>query len=271
MDKYAVFGNPIQHSKSPQIHSMFAQQTEQALEYTAIQAELNDFSGAIAKFIAQGGKGCNVTVPFKEQAFKIADQVSERAKLAQAVNTFVFNDDGTIIADNTDGAGLVEDLKANKAPLTGTVLLIGAGGAARGVIKPLLDSGVSSLVICNRTHEKAIELAKHFAPYGKVEALAIEQLDNMVFDLVINSTSASLTDELPPVPASIFSTKTFAYDMVYKNQLTSFCQWALKNNCLTAVDGLGMLVGQAAVAFELWRGVMPETINVLAQLRNGSE
>lgn len=271
MDKYAVFGNPIQHSKSPLIHSKFAQQTGQALYYTAIKAELDDFSGAINSFRAQGGKGCNITVPFKEDAFKLADHISERAQLAEAVNTFIFNDDGTITADNTDGAGLVEDLKSNNAPLSGTVLLIGAGGAARGVIKPLLDSGIKRLVICNRTHKKAVELARHFSGFGVVEALETKALNNMSFDLVINSTSASLTNQLPPVPHTVFSNHTFAYDMVYGKELTTFCQWAKKHGCKKVIDGLGMLVGQAAVAFELWRAVMPKTDSVLSELRNFSE
>ncbi|NTS78628.1 shikimate dehydrogenase [Catenovulum sp. SM1970] len=268
MDKYAVFGNPISHSKSPLIHTEFAKQTEQALQYTAIKAEIGQFAEAVNTFVADGGKGCNVTVPFKEDAFKVADHISERAQLAEAVNTLTFNEDGTISADNTDGAGLVNDLQSHQAPLNKRILLIGAGGAARGVIKPLLDCQPEQLVIFNRTHSKAQNLAEHFADYGNITAMTEKELEQSTgFDVVINSTSASLSDELPPVPATIFSQGGFAYDMAYGNKPTVFVEWALSNGCQTSLDGLGMLVGQAAVSFEIWREVKPETQTVIQALR----
>lgn len=268
MDKYAVFGNPISQSKSPQIHQQFAQQTEQALEYSAIQPELDDFSAAVHAFIQEGGKGCNVTAPFKEQAYRLADNISDRAQLAGAVNTLIFNDDNSISADNTDGPGLVEDLKANDAPLNGRILLIGAGGAARGVIKPLLDCQSTELVIVNRTHQKAQSLAERFTSFGNISACPINELNQYSgFDVVINSTSASLSNELPPVPESIFKQGGFAYDMAYGNKPTVFINWAKANGCSKTIDGLGMLVGQAAVAFSIWRKVQPTTANVLTNLR----
>ena len=268
MDKYAVFGHPIKQSKSPVIHQHFAQQTLQALEYTAIEPKLDGFKEEINRFIAQGGKGCNVTMPFKEQAFELADHVSEHAKLAGAVNTLSFNEDGSISADNTDGAGLINDLKNNNAPLNKRILLIGAGGAARGVIKPLLECKPDLLVLTNRTFEKADALATLFSPYGNVSARQISELAQVgSFDLVINSTSTSLTDELPPVPASVFGKDSFAYDMVYQNKQTIFLSWAKEQGSSKLVDGLGMLVGQAAESFNIWRGEMPTQKPVLDLLR----
>ncbi len=268
MDKYAVFGNPISQSKSPFIHQRFAQLTKQVMNYSAIKPEHDNFCLAIEQFKLAGGIGCNVTAPYKEQAFQLADHLSEEAKLAEAVNTLSFNEDGSISGDNTDGLGLVEDLKAKGAKLKGRILLIGAGGAARGVIKPLLANNPQCLVITNRTFAKAELLANKFMPYGSISARSAEKLkyENQ-FDLVINSTSASLTNELPPVPHKIFANKPMAYDMSYKKELTSFCQWAKDNGCQHIADGLGMLVGQAAVAFEIWRGIMPETEPVLSALR----
>ena len=268
MDKYAVFGHPIQQSKSPTIHRLFAEQTKQALEYSAIDPGLDNFASGIRDFIQQGGKGANVTMPFKQQAFTIADHISERAQLAGAVNTLSFNSDGTIKADNTDGAGLVNDLKANNAPLDKRILLIGAGGAARGVVQPLLACQPQSLTIVNRTFEKAKQLAELFNNFGEVTALPIKALANeQAYDLVINSTSTSLTNELPPVPASIFMEGGFAYDMVYRDQPTCFLNWAKQYGCTQCVDGLGMLVGQAAESFNIWREVRPEQQSVLTSLR----
>lgn len=268
MDKYAVFGNPISQSKSPFIHQKFAEQSGQALEYSAIKPEHDDFCSAVKHFIATGAKGCNVTAPYKEQAYKLANKLSQGAELAGAVNTLIFQEDGFIVGDNTDGPGLVEDLKANKANLQGRILLIGAGGASRGVIKPLLDCAPKKLVIVNRTETKAQQLAERFKAFGPIEAVTLQSLNNeQGFDIVINSTSASLFNELPPVPAQIFTHKTLAYDMAYRSEPTTFCQWALDNNSAKAIDGLGMLVGQAAVAFKIWRKVMPETKSVLASLR----
>ncbi|WP_181902093.1 shikimate dehydrogenase [Thalassotalea euphylliae] len=268
MDKYAVFGHPITQSKSPQIHQKFAESTQQNIEYTAIDPGPDNFEKGIQQFVAAGGKGCNITMPFKQQAYKLAGQLSERAKLAGAVNTLTFHSDGTISGDNTDGAGLVNDLLANGAKLNKKVLLIGAGGAARGVIKPLLDCQPELLIIVNRTHEKAELLADKFQAFGNIHALSITELAaKHSFDVIINSSSTSLTGELPPVPPSIFSAGCFAYDMVYQDKPTCFLTWAAEHGATTIVDGLGMLVGQAAESFRVWRGVEPAKEPVLTMLR----
>lgn len=269
MDKYAVFGNPVKHSKSPLIHSEFAKNTNEAVSYEAISPALDTFKQGIIAFREIGGKGCNVTVPFKEEAYALADHISERAKLAGAANTLIFNDDGSISADNTDGAGLVLDLQNNEVPLKEKrILIIGAGGAARGVIKPLLDCEPASIVICNRTHRKATILAERFSEFGNIQAVPVEELKfESNFDLIINSTSASLTGDLPPVSAGIFKGCAFAYDMAYGNELTCFINWALEHGVNTAIDGLGMLVGQAAESFYIWRNKKPEITPVLTLLR----
>lgn len=269
MDKYAVFGNPVKHSKSPLIHSQFANNTEQLITYEVLSPDINAFKKGVVNFRKNGGKGCNVTVPFKEEAYALADHISERANLAGAANTLIFNEDGSISADNTDGAGLVLDLINNKVPLKNKrILIIGAGGAARGVIKPLLDCEPKIIIICNRTHSKAKVLANRFEEFGAIKALLIENLDKQeAFDLVINSTSASLSGELPPVTAAIFNGCSFAYDMAYDNKPTCFVNWALNNGVNIAIDGLGMLVGQAAESFFIWRKVKPEIAPVLALLR----
>lgn len=268
MDKYAVFGNPIAQSKSPFIHTEFAKQTSQALEYSAIGPEVDQFQSAITSFIAAGGKGANVTAPFKEQAYEMASHLSERAQLAQAVNTLSFNSDGSVSGDNTDGAGLLADLINHSAPLGKRVLLIGAGGAARGVIQPLLEQNPEVLVITNRTHSKAEALAEYFKSHGNITALTAEQLNQQgEFDLVINSSSSSLFGELPDIPASIFKDQGFAYDMSYKATNTVFVDWALANGVAKAIDGLGMLVGQAAESFYVWREVKPDTSPVETLLR----
>lgn len=270
MNKYVVFGNPISHSKSPLIHQLFAQQINKTIDYSRRKAEVGGFNTAIEQLKSEGGVGCNVTVPFKDDAFKLANVVSQSAQLAQAANTLTFNDDGTISADNTDGVGFLLDLKTNQAPLTNKrILLIGAGGAASGVIKPLLDCDPALLTICNRTYSKAEALAKRFMSFGHINALTFEQLEDesLGFDLVINSTSASLHDELPPVPACVFNQCSFAYDMTYGNKPTVFVNWALENGVSQAIDGLGMLVGQAAKSFEIWHGIQPDITPVLAELR----
>lgn len=269
MDKYAVFGNPIKHSKSPLIHTQFAKNTQQIMTYEAISPEIGKFVEGISAFRDAGGKGCNVTVPFKEDAFKIADHISERANLAGAANTLILNNDGTISADNTDGAGLVLDLKNNKVVIKDKrILIIGAGGAARGVIKPLLDCHPSQIIICNRTHDKAQALAERFVKFGNIKAIPMQKInDESSFDIIINSTSASLSGELPPVSRSIFNGCNFAYDMAYGNEPTRFINWALANGAKKAVDGLGMLVGQAAESFAIWRKVKPEISPVLTLVR----
>ena len=267
MDRYGVFGNPIGHSKSPQIHRLFAEQTGQALSYEPLLAPLDDFSGFAREFFAHG-LGANVTVPFKEEAFRLADQLTERARRAGAVNTLMKLEDGPLLGDNTDGIGLVRDLLDNAGVVLQDkrVLLLGAGGAVRGVLEPLLTQRPATLVIANRTLGKAEQLADEFGELGSVSASAFEQLQSP-FDVIINGTSASLGGELPPLADSLIrSGTTFCYDMMYGAKPTPFCQWAADLGAQTR-DGLGMLVEQAAAAFELWRGVRPDAVPVLTQLR----
>lgn len=271
MDRYGVFGNPIGHSKSPQIHRLFAEQTGQSLSYEALLAPLDDFPGFARQFFAVG-RGANVTVPFKEEAYRLADQLTERARRAGAVNTLHKLDDGTLLGDNTDGIGLVRDLLENAGvALRGKrILLLGAGGAVRGVLEPLLAQGPGALVIANRTLARAEQLAGEFAELGAVSASAFEQLQGC-FDVIINGTSASLAGELPPLADELIAAgETFCYDMMYGAAPTPFCQWAAGLGAHTR-DGLGMLVEQAAAAFELWRGVRPESAPVLMELRHQLE
>lgn len=262
-DRYAVFGHPIAHSKSPQIHTAFARQTGQDMTYEAILAPLDGFADSVAAFIAAGGRGANVTVPFKEEAFRLASRLSPRAQRAGAVNTLSFDADG-ILGDNTDGAGLVADLTRNlHCTIVGKrVLLLGAGGAARGVIEPLLDQQPAALVIANRTVSRAAELAELFG--RGVRACGFDAADTP-FDLVINATAASLAGDLPPLSPRVFTPDTMAYDMMYGRD-TPFLDFARTHGARTA-DGLGMLVEQAAEAFHLWRGVRPDTAPVIAALR----
>ncbi len=266
-DRYAVFGNPIGHSKSPLIHTLFARQTNQPLTYTAELAPVDGFKESVTAFFANGGRGCNVTVPFKEEAYRFADRLTQRAQLAGAVNTLKKLDDGEIIGDNTDGEGLVQDLILHLVPIEEMrILLLGAGGAARGVIKPLLDKKPAELVITNRTQSKAQELATTFAAYGNVTAQAMDEVSTG-FDIVINSTSASLHGELPQISPAIFKQRSTSYDMMYSGHPTVFNQWAKQNGAQFAYDGLGMLVGQAAESFMLWRGLRPGTKQILRELR----
>lgn len=262
-DRYAVFGHPIAHSKSPLIHAAFARQTGQDMTYEAILAPLDGFADSVATFMAAGGRGANVTVPFKEAAFRLAGRLSSRAERAGAVNTLTFSADG-IAGDNTDGAGLVADLTRNlRRTLAGKrILLLGAGGAARGVIEPLLDQKPASLVIANRTVGRAQELADLFD--RGVAACGFDTA-NTPFDLVINATAASLAGELPPLSPRVFTPETLAYDMMYGRD-TPFLDFSRTHGASTA-DGLGMLVEQAAEAFFLWRGIRPDTAPVIATLR----
>ncbi|MBS7556986.1 MULTISPECIES: shikimate dehydrogenase [Pseudomonas] len=268
MDQYVVFGNPIGHSKSPLIHRLFAQQTGQQLEYNTLLAPLDDFAGAARDFFAQG-RGANVTVPFKEDAYRLCDSLTERAQRAGAVNTLSKQADGTLLGDNTDGAGLVRDLTVNAGvSLKGKrILLLGAGGAVRGALEPLLAQRPASVVIANRTVEKAELLAELFADLGPVSASGFDWLQESV-DLIINATSASLSGDLPPIASSLIEPgKTVCYDMMYAKEPTPFCRWASEHGAALVLDGLGMLAEQAAEAFYLWRGVRPDSAPVLAELR----
>jgi shikimate dehydrogenase len=267
-DRYVVIGNPIAHSKSPQIHARFAEQTSQSIEYERLLAPLDAFDQTLKSLIASGGRGANVTVPFKLDAFRAATQLSPRARAAEAVNTLRF-DAGEIFGDNTDGVGLVRDIRHNaKFAISGkTVLLLGAGGAARGVIQALLAESPSQLVIANRTPERANALFEQFAHEAKgvLQASSFADLQSN-FDLIINATSASLASELPAVPASLFASQSFVYDMMYSSHPTLFMQLAESHGAMTR-DGLGMLVEQAAESFFVWRGVRPETASVYQWLR----
>ena len=269
-DLYVVFGNPIGHSKSPLIHGLFAAATAQDMSYQARLAPVDGFAAAVGALVGEGGKGANVTVPFKEEAFRLATELTPRAARAGAVNTLAFGG-GVILGDNTDGAGLVRDLEINQGfPLQGrSILLLGAGGASRGALAPLLAAGPARLVIANRTRAKAEALARDFADLGPVSGGGYGDLAGKSFDLVINATSASLSGELPPLPAGVFAPGALAYDMMYGKGDTVFLAFAREQGASRLVDGLGMLVEQAAEAFALWRGVRPATGPVLDRLRQG--
>lgn len=274
IDRYAVFGNPIKHSKSPQIHTLFAEQTGQSLIYTAELAEIGQFAEAVQQFLKDNGKGLNVTVPFKEDAWKLTDIHSERAKLAGAVNTIKLEDDGRLYGDTTDGTGLVQDLiKNHQVDIEGkSILIIGAGGAVRGVLQAFLEQRPASILITNRTAEKATQLADDFSDLGKkhgstIDGCGLDGLDGKSFDIVINGTSASLQGELPPIPGTIFNRHACSYDMMYGAQDTVFMQWSKDKGAKKVFDGLGMLVEQAAEAFYIWRGVTPETVPVIQRIR----
>lgn len=266
-DRYAVIGNPIAHSKSPRIHAAFARQCAQDLDYRAILAPLDGFATAVAEFIAGGGRGMNVTVPFKLEAFALADRHTARAEAAGAVNTLKF-EQGGILGDNTDGAGLVADLLHNiGCPLAGKrLLLLGAGGAARGVILPLQGQSPVSLTIANRTASRAAQLRDAFAEYGNLAARAFADLAGQQFDVVINATSASLAGAAPAIPPGLYAPGSTAYDMMYGRGLTAFLAAAQAQGAGRLADGLGMLVEQAAESFLLWRGVRPDTRPVLAEI-----
>jgi len=267
-DRYCVLGNPVAHSRSPAIHAAFARQCAEDISYQAILAPLDDFAGSVRDFVAAGGKGANVTVPFKEEAFRLCDQLSERAATAGAVNTLTFAA-GSILGDNTDGAGLVRDIATNLVfPLAGRdILLLGAGGAARGVVGPLLAAAPSSLAIANRSADKAVALARAFAGKVAVDAGNFADFAGRRFDLVINATSASLAGESLPLPAGLFAPGSLAYDMMYGKGETPFLARARAQGAARQADGLGMLVEQAAEAFLVWRGVRPDSGPVLAALR----
>lgn len=265
IDKYAVIGNPIGHTKSPLIHGQFAQATAQDLVYTAIEGPLDGFAAAVDAFRAQGGLGLNITAPFKLDAFRYATDLSERARRAGAVNAMKFEGERAY-ADNFDGVGLVRDIVHNLGcPLLGQrVLLLGAGGAVRGALLPFMEQHPARLVLANRTPEKARELAATIA--GPISACSYAELAGEQFDIVVNATSASLRAELPPVPASVFAQARLAYDLAYGKGLTPFLRLAQNAGVAQLADGVGMLAEQAAEAFAWWRGVRPDTRAVIEKL-----
>ncbi|AUM00984.1 MAG TPA: shikimate dehydrogenase [Pseudothauera hydrothermalis] len=271
MDRYAVVGNPVAHSKSPLIHAAFAAQTGQTLVYEALLAPLDGFAATVETFRAAGGRGLNVTVPFKLDAFTLAERLSPRAEAAGAVNTLAF-DRGDIYGDNTDGCGLVRDLTQNLGwSLSGRrILLLGAGGAARGALLPLLMEQPAALVIANRTESRAVELADRFRAQVKdtlLHACSFDALSGSFFDVVINATAASLAAQSPALPEGLYAPGALAYDMMYGKDETPFMRAARSAGAAVVADGLGMLVEQAAESFFLWRGVRPHTRAVLATLR----
>ena len=267
IDQYVVIGNPIAHSKSPAIHAQFAAQTKQSISYERMLAPLDDFAGTVKKFMRDGGRGANVTVPFKLEAYRYATELTPRARAAGAVNTLKFEADH-ILGDNTDGVGLVRDIVHNAGiELDGRrILLLGAGGAARGVILPMLAEHPAELVIANRTAARAHELAAEFADQSaSLVASNFVELSGQ-FDIIINATSASLSAALPDIASTLLGRQTFVYDMMYAAQPSVFMQWAAEQGA-TVRDGLGMLVEQAAESFFLWRGVRPDTGYVYDLLR----
>ena len=268
-DKYAVFGNPIGHSQSPYIHGLFADQCQHKLEYTAKLVAMNEFRSAADAFFRAGGHGLNVTVPFKQDAFEYAEETTERATAAQAVNTLIRQDNGLITGDNTDGSGLATDLLGNlnwelKAK---RILVLGAGGAVRGILQELLDQQRQRIGIANRTGEKALELSKQFAESGYVLGCSLDMLDGQEFDIIINGTSVSLGGQALSLPDSLIgASSACCYDLMYGSLPTPFLVWAEDRGARVS-DGLGMLVEQAAASFHIWRGVRPDTTAVINSLR----
>ena len=267
-DKYAVLGNPVHHSKSPLIHQSFAEQYSQNMAYSAELIPLNGIEEHLKNLQSLGFMGVNITVPFKEKVWELIDNKSEFAALAGAVNTVTIQEDGSLHADNTDGIGLCRDLTHNHGMQLNNkrILLLGAGGAARGVIQPLLEQEPAELIIANRTVSKAQNLVEHFTDFGNISATGFLAVTGE-YDIIINATSASLQGQVPPIPATAVTRKTFCYDMMYSNEDTSFVRWAKHQHAFGSIDGLGMLVEQAAEAFRLWRGIKPETQSVIKLLR----
>jgi shikimate dehydrogenase len=269
-DRYGVVGHPVAHSWSPFIHGLFARDTGQSLSYRLFDFTPQEFEPRVRDFFTLGGRGLNVTVPHKIAAVDIAGELTTRAAHAGAVNTLAAQKDGTLLGDNTDGAGLVRDLCDNLGLviIRRRILIIGAGGATRGVLAPLLALEPAEVIIANRTAERAQALANAFSRLGPVQGVGIRYVSGGAFDLVINATSASLSGELPAVPSSVVGPETVCYDMAYGKTDTPFMQWALDLGCARAFQGWGMLVEQAAESFRIWRGVKPRTASVLTALKD---
>jgi shikimate dehydrogenase len=267
-DRYGVMGYPVSHSRSPVIHRLFAAQTGQDIQYELLQVPPKKLAAAIAQFGRTGGKGLNITVPHKAEVARLVDELSERASTAGAVNTVVFRED-SMFGDNTDGVGLMRDLQENHdLKLKGrNILILGAGGATRGIVSPLLEAEPGSIVIANRTFPKARALADHFANEGPVNACRFEDVRSLpIYDLIINATSAGLKGEIPPYPEEAVHPATFCYDLSYSASPTPFALWAARHGAAKAAMGWGMLVEQAAESFYIWRGIRPDTAPVLKQL-----
>jgi shikimate dehydrogenase len=267
-DQYGVVGHPISHSWSPFIHGLFAKQTEQSLVYRLYDVAPENFRAYVLEFFTRGGRGLNVTVPHKEAAAELANELTVRADRAGAVNTLMLNAEHSILGDNTDGHGLVTDLQKNLGVGVSNerVLILGAGGATRGVVEPLLGLGPAELVVANRTAERAVNLASLFVDLGAIRGCGFEDVGDEPFDLVINATAAGLSGAVPNVAGSVIGAHTVCYDMSYSKSATPFVTWAIEHGCARAHKGWGMLVEQAAESFTLWRGVRPDTEPVLDAL-----
>jgi shikimate dehydrogenase len=268
-NKYAVIGNPVKHSKSPLIHNVFAQQEKVSIDYQCILAEENEFIQTVNEFASQGGLGLNVTVPFKIIAYQQCQQLNEYAQAAGAVNTISFDAEVGWIGANTDGIGLLTDLKNNQhLQLTNkNILVLGAGGATRGILLPLLQENPTRILIANRTVSKADALADAFSATGNIDSCSFEEIDNQPFDLVINATSASLNNDVPPIPNHAVGNETVCYDLAYSDKPTSFINWSNKLNAKKSIDGIGMLIEQAAESYYIWRGFRADTQPVFNLLR----
>jgi shikimate dehydrogenase len=268
-DQYGVIGHPVAHSWSPFIHGMFARQTGESVVYRLHDVTPEDFRNYVLEFFSRGGRGLNVTVPHKVSAAELANELTPRAERAGAVNTLMLKRDNRLLGDNTDGAGLVHDLRDNLSVQLASrrVLIVGAGGATRGVIAPLLVLRPAELVVANRTAERAQSFAASFADLGTVRGCGFDDIGAEAFDLVVNATSASLSGEMPAIPETVIQTDTVCYDMAYGRTETPFLKWAHERGCTRAIQGWGMLVEQAAESFHLWRGVRPQTAPVLGALR----
>jgi len=269
VDEYGVFGHPVAHSFSPFIHGFFARATGQQMSYRAYDVAPEEFSARVTDFFSGGGRGLNITLPHKIAAVETAQELTARAAHAAAVNTLALQDDNIVLGDNTDGAGLVRDLCDNlRIVITQRRLLVlGAGGATRGVLAPILALEPAIVVIANRTPERAEALAAAFADLGVTQGVGFAHVGDTPFDLIINATSASLSGDIPPIPAGALGPETVCYDLAYGRSAMAFVHWAQQSGCALAVQGLGMLVEQAAESFRLWRGVRPETAEVLAALK----
>lgn len=269
-DRYAVVGYPVKHSRSPFIHAMFAKQTNQNISYQMMEVMPQNLDAEVKKFFEEGGKGLNITVPHKQAVKQSTQFQTPRSEFAGAVNTIVLMQDGSLLGDNTDGVGLLNDLtnNLNVRLLDKRILLLGAGGAARGVIAPLLQQAPTELVIANRNVERADKLVEEFMTLGTVSSVAFTDIEPKPFDFVINATSASLQGEMPELPAGIIGEDTLCYDMAYSKDDSVFTRWAKQHGASRAVLGWGMLVEQAAESFFLWRGVRPDTKPVLDALLN---